>query len=676
VPLILIVLLLSLPFVSFCTGAKSLLRGLFDLTPLSMFVVTLTTMALSGTACMTAYLILRHGGERIGIGPFPGPLQNSWPWWGWVLTMILLSSPIVLKSALFSAGENHSRRSLLLAALLGTLLAGGMARELIVASSELVPKETSAWIENKIAGSWAFVGYAARGRTDASGHSTDPWQDHVCAGEAFLFTLGLYVLIGIYGGLRLGKSRTVPALCSALMLATMIGWMLAAITFFFDLWHVPALIIVLIVGTITAQSQQSDHFYDLKDKPVKNQAPDPGTVAHGTRRLILAAANGGGIQAGAWAAQVLAGLQRDCGEKFAASLRMISSVSGGSVGNACFVGWLADPAGTKPPDEAASESSLDEVAWGLAWPDFIRALFPWISRRLIGRGRALEIAWSRNIILQLGHPSPLDAAMSNWNDRVAHGQLPAVVMNGTIAETGERLLMATTHIQHPGRARVDAADLHVINGQPRDIAAVTAARLSATFPYVTPASRSDAPGPRPHIVDGGYYDNYGMSTLVEWLDEALTTAGAAIDSVLVIQIHGAPVGNESALAANPKEITNRGWFYQAIVPLLTLDAVRSSGQIAHNDIELSLLRQKWAAKRNLPIHSMVFEFPNEDAPLSWHLTHTEIEAIRSAWNTPTQARKRALVCQFIDGNDDLHCGCPQCNSASSAAPSEVLEKDR
>jgi hypothetical protein len=465
-------------------------------------------------------------------------------------------------------------------------------------------------------------------------------------------------------------------LCSALMLVMMISWMLSAVAFFFDFWHVPTLAIVALVGIITAQSRHSDHFYDLKPRDNAISAPDPATTLCATkaRRLILVAANGGGIQAAAWAAQVLYGLYEDCGQNFGSALRMISSVSGGSVGNACFVGWLADPAKTKRPDEAARESSLDEVAWGLAWPDFVRALLPWIFPNLIGRGRALERAWCANSATNPKERSRLDELLSDWNTRVANGELPAVVMNGTISETGERFLMATTRMGSCGRARVDATRLHTINGEQFDIAAVTAARLSATFPYVTPASRSDGPGPQPHIVDGGYYDNYGMATMVEWLDEALTTAGAHVDSVLVIQIHGAPIdsqkskrgdsnggGDPNSRNADTEEIKNRGWFYQAIAPLLTLDAVRSSGQVAHNDIELSLLQQKWAAP-GVPIHTVVFEFSRADAPLSWHLTPEEADTIRIAWTGNDMRPCRNRVKRFLDGSDDLACGCPHCKT--------------
>jgi hypothetical protein len=191
---------------------------------------------------------------------------------------------------------------------------------------------------------------------------------------------------------------------------------------------------------------------------------------------------------------------------------------------------------------------------------------------------------------------------------------------------------------------VDATDLHQINGEKLDVGIAAAARLSASFPYVTPASRSDGPGPQPHVVDGGYYDNYGMATLVEWLDEALAGAQGAVTDVLVLQIHGAPV-NENIQARRHEK--TRGWFYQAIAPLSTLAAVRSAGQIAHNEIELELLRQKWVAS-GVTIDTVVFEFSDPAAPLSWHLTPDQVRAIAAEWNDKMESC-RCRVRTFLAG---------------------------
>ncbi len=267
----------------------------------------------------------------------------------------------------------------------------------------------------------------------------------------------------------------------------------------------------------------------------------------------------------------------------------------------------------------------------------------------------MEIAWRSNA----GEKSGLDEKLSNWNQRVSSGELAAVVMNATITETGERLLLATTRFDRgpiAGRARVDAAELH---GQ-RDVTVVTAARLSATFPYVTPASRADSDGPQPHIVDGGYYDNYGMATLVEWLDEALPDR-TGVKSVLVLRVHGAAIKEN---LRDQRYSGTRGWFYQALAPVLALIHVRSAGQVSHNDVELGLLEHEWA-RRGIPIHSLAFEFPDANAPLSWHLTSNQQAAINQAWEDcePIQIHRNSVWC-FLQGEDVLQgCACPSCRTA-------------
>lgn len=651
VPLFLVLVLLALPFIAFFSGAKTLLRGLFDLTPLSLFVVTITTLAVSGTACVTASIILNNAHARFRElnGFSPPPLSSV----TWVVVMLLFSLLIIGFAVKFSARQGHNPGRLVLAASCGLGLVSLVAVFLLLNGKSSItlalPYLTDPRFIDYLANTGLFAGYVR-----------DPWPHHLFALAAFVSTAILYAIVGIYGRLHLGKKRTVPALCSALMLVLMLGWMLSALTFFFDAWHIPTLLIVALVGVLTAQSHRSDHLYNLR-KRVGDAAGAAKTItASGERRVIVVAANGGGIQAGAWAAQVLYGLHQDLGAKFEKSLRFISSVSGGSVGNGFFVNWLAHKEVARRPDEAAVMSSLDEVAWGLAWPDFLRALFPWVFGRRIGRGRALERAWVFNSIAPRKEVKNLDKPLSSWDAMVVAGKIPAVVMNATITETGERLLFATTKLtgrSGGGGALVDATELHTINHKACDVRVVTAARLSATFPYVTPASRSDGPGPQPHVVDGGYYDNYGMATLVEWLDEALAGAGEKIKSVLVIQIHGAPVDSD---LRDERHSKTRGWFYQAFAPVQTLLNVRSAGQVAHNDIELEFLQQKWS-EAGVPIHSVIFEFGNRNAPLSWHLTAEEVNAIRSAWaDKMTQCRK--TVREFLEGSDYLKCGCIRCEA--------------
>ena len=641
IPELIALLLVALPIIAF-TVAKGLLRGLFDLTPLSLFAVTLTCLAVAGTATMNASVILLHAGERFHLATGAISLSDG----KWLLIMWSLSTPIVLTSLAFSIAEKHPLLPCLTAMVAGTVLSLGFSYGLLQAAHSWTPDWRDALrpVEAWMARTNLFAGYA-----DLSS-SQDPFPDHLRAAAAFASSLILYAILGVYGYFRLGRRRTVPALCSALMLVLVTGWMLSALTFFFDAWRFPVLLVPALFATLAAQSVHSDHFYQLHQRTSSVPAPDPAeTIARtGAKRVIVVAASGGGIQAAAWTAQVLYGLREDFKEQFDQALRMISSVSGGSVGSVFFARWLLSlkkkASRVRRPDEAAAESSLDEVAWGLAWPDFIQSLLPWLFPNLIGRGRALEKAWSLNASQNSSSAGELEELVSGWNEEVCAGSLPGIVMNATIAESGERLLLATTGMEGGtvvGRARVDASEFHRIDKIDFDTSLVTAARLSATFPYVTPASRSDRGVRRPHVVDGGYYDNYGMATLVEWLDAALTGAQDKVESVLVIQIREVRIDPDLASKRVEK---SRGWFYQALAPVTTLLAVRDAGQMAHNDIELKLLKQKWASK--VPIQCVPFEFPKSAAPLSWHLTPSEVGDIRLAWEEK-MGEYRGVVRQFL-----------------------------
>jgi hypothetical protein len=666
VPILIALTLVALPLLAFFTGARTLLKGLFDLSPASLFVVTLSSMAVAGTACSTASIVLSHASERFGAAPI---LRERLPGsWTWLAILVSLTLPTVVFAVDYSRRQKRSVGSLLGAAAAGLAAGFCVVAPLAFDGSPLVRKVYPhlRWLENWLATTSLFQGYV---QLDPA-IGTDPFPDHLSGATAFLATLILYAGVGIYGWRKLGKQSTVPALASALMILMMLGWMLSGIAFFFDAWRVPVLLILAAVALLTAQSTQSDHFYCLRPRADKTPAPGPGAtiVASKAERVIVVAANGGGIQAGAWAAQVLYGLLEEFQDPFQRSLRMISSVSGGSVGTACYVNWLVHRDIADTPPAAAAKSSLDEVSWGLAWTDFLRSFVPWLLGGLMGRGRALEKAWRSNALRDPEGPArrELDDPLSSWNAKVASGELPAVVMNATIAETGQRLLLATTELgcsNIQGRARMDARQLHTINGVEKDVSIVTAARLSATFPYVTPASRSDGAGPQPHIVDGGYYDNYGMATMVEWLDEALGDCRNRVKSVLVVQVHGSPVETDFTKKLHAQ---SRGWFFQALAPLTTLAAVRSAGQIAHNDIELGLLQQKWTA-RGIPVHTVTFEFHGPNAPLSWHLTETQKQDIRDAWASEGMGKKREKVRQFLQGNDRLECGCPRCIGAAAVA---------
>ena len=230
VPLLLAAFVFLLPLISFFTPAKALFRGLFDLTPISLAVVTLSTVALAGTACVNASVVLMHAHDRFHIGN--GPVSPPHLWW-WLIIMLFLSLPVIGFSLWFSAKQRQPVSLLAVATLLGAAAGFATAAGLLVyfnvrPDAPLPPSLES--LQTDLASATVFskmtAGYV-------------PLKDHLRATAGFLSTLALYIVVGLIGlGQPSGQQHTVPALCSLLLVIMMIGWMLSATAFFLDAGHV------------------------------------------------------------------------------------------------------------------------------------------------------------------------------------------------------------------------------------------------------------------------------------------------------------------------------------------------------------------------------------------------------------------------------------------------------
>jgi hypothetical protein len=307
----------------------------------------------------------------------------------------------------------------------------------------------------------------------------------------------------------------------------------------------------------------------------------------------------------------------------------------------------------------AAHSSINAIAWGLVYPDFLRTFCP-LCFLSIDRGQALEEAWVR--VDELTEATLDRATLAQWQEDALQRRRPAVIFNTTITDTGERLLLATSAPRKTsqeesgnwGKGSRTFFDIYPDG----DIRVVTAARLSATFPYVSPAARANRSGPQFHIVDGGYYDNYGISSLAQWLNEALT-ADSPIKRVLVLQVRAFPVEAEDK-EPQRQPPTQRGWFYEAIAPVSTLLHVRTAGQSAHNQVELDLLQQV-LQNRGIVVETADFEFRSSDKssscesfeknynpPLSWHLTPKQETEITNEWQRIKGCSEVRRVGQFLN----------------------------
>lgn len=400
--------------------------------------------------------------------------------------------------------------------------------------------------------------------------------------------------------------------------------------------------------------------------------PDPERDS--TRVLVVVSASGGGIQASAWTAKVLTGLHERYGARFTRSVRLISAVSGGSLGTAAYLSrWnekacpAADPFPGKKADmdavnAAARRPGLAAAVWGLAGPDVIRLGFPAAVPDHFDRGRALEGEWRAGF----GPARAADWRLRHVGEPAARGRMPAVVFNAVLAETGQRLLIGSNTLTRSLEVSPAAGvEFHHLFPKAGELPVTTAVRLSATFPFVSPLSRprsrthydyttipdsrdaayknTTAPLHTCHVVDGGYVDNEGLVTAATTVDALLAeyTRPEAVptrpfDAVVLLRIMPFPARPDE----QPAEYSANGWLNELTGPPQALMNVRTSSQVERNGLLVKNLIRVWEPHvgiLNIPVY---FDPPPGSgvAPLSWSLTGPQEAAIDAAWAKIT-ARK-------------------------------------
>lgn len=669
VPILIGGILVALPIVSLFTSFRQLLGNLFVLDCWNIFWTMIATVMLAWSIAVVFRVVLLNGLERFGI---PQAIAEDTVSWRVVVLTDSLTVPMGL-AIVFSNGQVDGWTPFLARA--GAGLAGVFAAHLLGFAALLLavlgaPRYTA--VENRFptpvpgmrtllerAYNQSLVSDKVRDKLGAWGKKLpgafragylDP-KGMLYPGQWLTFmsmavSFALYWLIGFMKQTRLGEEFSVPALAYVILLLILVDWFLSIAAFFLDRYRVPLLVPIIFLAVAGAQWSRSDHFYAVQRgvavNPVSPAAvlTAPARLApdalHPRGRVVVIATAGGGIQAAAWTAQVLTGLQKEIHQRsaappvnFANSIAMISSVSGGAVGTLFFVnkyqidykenGFTTADEDLPGVMEMAEKPALDDIAWALVYADFWRIFFPYAKLstedKLIDRGWALEERWRNSGNIQ--------ANLSNWRVGVEQGWRPAVIFNATLVETGEPFLLATSDVPRrevAGLGRRTFADLCPDS----DLPLVTAVRLAATFPFVTPAARAVSSKPEYHVVDGGYYDNFGVDSLLNWLEDALaSTLPEKRPDILIVQIRSFP----SAVTA---KATNRGWFYQLLAPLDALINVRSAAQLVRDRDYLSHFVTRWKPE-GVHFKLATFEFQGENAPLSWRMNQSQMKDIESQW---------------------------------------------
>ena len=458
-----------------------------------------------------------------------------------------------------------------------------------------------------------------------------------------------------------------PALATIVVLLTFFLWTVSGMAFAFDRFRIPTLAALTACIFFVHSFSTADHVYEPKGAastsavvPTATEVLAKRPQAAGREPLIVVTATGGGIHSAYWTATVLRNLEESFSKQHRPlhkSLLLISSVSGGSVAAAdwireyastgCFAAAVSDsnPCLSRLTD-AAQRSSVEAAAWGLLHYDLYQFLFPHGPLRILSKDRGWFLQQSlllnrfmaehENEYPQVADVPPNweslenDPTLGGLADPLGQGGMPAFALNTTAVETGERFLLANYQPARTSAATTSepeqVSDLPCFASAPSflthyaaDIPLATAARLSATFPYVSPVSRGDFSGSDPgtfHFADGGYYDNDGVATAEEFLWLAMSPKGvcrsdtslpqgSSVSKILLIQIR------DSSLPGSPTapvegQGKSCGVLCQIFAPLATFYHAGHVADSQRDQRQLSVLGSAIAAQAD--VKTVVFDY--------------------------------------------------------------------
>ena len=261
----------------------------------------------------------------------------------------------------------------------------------------------------------------------------------------------------------------------------------------------------------------------------------------------------------------------------------------------------------------------------------------------VNRGTKLELEWDKHL-----GPNFRGRSLASMAADEKAGWRPSLVFSPMLVEDGRRVLISNLNLDFlavsTGCDLSNPNESHAIYSRNAyqfaklfplawpDFPVRTAVRMSASFPYMSPAAVLPTE-PRRRVVDAGYYDNYGVSVGGGYVYELVAHHRPwllqNVSGIVLIQIRDgvSDLENDSTQQRPDPGAFGRGteWLTS---PIEGMFAVRNSVSTFRNDAMLERLSHLCDAL-SLPrtfFTTAVFEYGG-DTSMSWYMTQGEVEDV-------------------------------------------------
>ncbi len=367
-------------------------------------------------------------------------------------------------------------------------------------------------------------------------------------------------------------------------------------------------------------------------------------------KMVLVAVSGGGQRAALWSLNVLQHADSILNEQLLDNTFLVTGASGGLFGAAYYRDLYMHKEDRNHPDRLKELGTevLNPIMFTLLVNDL---LFKVRDFEYGGfhykreRGYEFEQRIKSNLNNLLDHP------LSYYRTPEVKGEIPLLMVSPTITNDGRTLYISPQPTAffnlglNQDQSKVQGVDFRSLlkDQNPDSLRFLTALRMSATFPYITP-SISLPTTPPVQIADAGISDNYGISNAMIFLHVFEEWILENTSQVVLLAIRDSEKDGEISTGESSNILEK---FFSPIQGVL-----RSWDQIQtiENEQQFSLVKGHYGDHLERVDFAYIASTGAEEAArasLNWRLTESEkrniIKAIHNQVNRASLARLDSLM---------------------------------
>lgn len=498
-------------------------------------------------------------------------------------------------------------------------------------------------------------------------------QNHL---NLFLIQLFLILVILFLGFFKEEPYLQFPAAMSSTLLLAILVMLVGALNFWLRRWATLTVVVFIILANYFSN-------FDFLNRPHEaygldySVAPATYTLAHmdsllvsdtvmkdkqnmihildnwrkkfpedSKPKLVMIASSGGGQRAALWTVRILQNIYAIEDGKILKHTQLLTGASGGVLGEAFFreiylrslTDSTVNPLDQKYLDQISADN-LNPIIFTLLVNDLLirNQYFHYDGKKYLkDRGYAFENQLNKNT------EGVLDKPISAYREHEASGAIPLLPISTLITNDGRKLVISPHSMSFLGTSLLSKAEgdekkqtidfLRYFRAHgSENLRFLTALRMSATFPFVSPNIELPTE-PQMETMDTGLSDNFGiqdalrfMYVFQEWINE--NTGG-----VVLITIRDSEKSPEIAPSFPPRILE------KVFIPLKNVYSNWDNVQTIQNEVLFNYMAQSMPFE----ISRVEFEYAPEKvqvealtgsqetmqrASLNWHLTAREKKSI-------------------------------------------------